>query len=219
MHALLLTVLITVTAQGRATAAPDMATENFTIATNAESAAAATSDNNTRYDRLVRALESLGIAHADIRTTFYNLSYTPPPQPRAGVPRPPVAERYGYFVNRSITVTLHRLDLVGKAIDTAVASGVTDIGGVSYGVTNNRDQIARALRSAVLDSRTRAEAMAAAAGLHVVRVKSMQQGFAEAPFPRVMMAAPIPAGTPAPTTIEPSDVEVTASVTVTYEAQ
>jgi uncharacterized protein YggE len=220
MHVLLLSVLITVSAQGRAVAAPDMATESFTIATNADTAAAAASDNNARYDRLMSALKSLGVAGSDIQTTFYNLSYTPPPQPQPGAPLPPVRERYGYYVNRSISVTLHKLDLVGKAIDTAVASGVTDIGGVSFGVSNNRAQFARALRSAVSDARTQAEAMAAAAGLHIVRVKSMQQGYAEVPVPRIMMARAIPAPAPVPpTTIEPNNVEVNASVSVTYEAQ
>ncbi len=221
MHVFLLYVLITVSAQGRASAMPDMATESFTIATNADSAAAATSDNNARYERLMSSLQSLGIARGDISTMYYNLSFSPPPQaqPQSG-PVQPAPERYGYFVSRSIQVTLHHLDAVGKAIDTAVASGVTDIGGVSFGVSNNRAQYARALRSAVSDARAQADAMAAAAGLHVVRVKSMQQGYAEVPTPRVMMAAQMPAPAPMPPTqIEPSNVEVTASVTVTYEAQ
>jgi len=219
MHALLLTVLITVSAQGRASAAPDVANESFTISTNANTAAAAASSNNARYDRLMRALESLGIAHNDIRTTYYNLNYTPPPQPQPGAPVPPVRERYGYFVSRNISVTLHRLDLVGKAIDTAVASGVTDIGGVSFGLNDNHAQLAQALRAAVSDTRAQAQAMATAAGLHIVRVKSMQQGYAEGPSPGVMMAAPMPAPAAAPTTIEPSNIDVTAIVTVTYEAQ
>lgn len=220
MHALLLTVLITVSAQGRASATPDVATENFTIATNADSATSAASDNNLRYDRLMHALESLGIAHNDIRTTYYNLNYTPPPQQQQQPGSPPVRERYGYFVNRSISVTLYRLNLVGKAIDTAVASGVTDIGGVSYGVSDNRAQFAVALRAAVTDARAQAQAMAAAAGLHIVRIKSMQQGYAEPPSPRILMSMAGPAPAPAPpTTIEPSNVDVTASVTVTYEAQ
>jgi uncharacterized protein YggE len=219
MHLFLLSILITVTAQGRASAAPDMATESFTIATNADAAAAATSDNNARYEGLMSALQSLGIPHGDIRTTFYNVNYSPPPQPaQSGNLVQPVPQRYGYFVNRNIQVTLHRLDVVGKAIDAAVASGVTDIGGVNFGVSNTRAQFAQALRSAVTDARRQADAMAAAAGLHVVRVKSMQEGYPEAPAPRMVMQAAMPAPAP-PTNIEPSSVEVNATVTITYEAQ
>lgn len=221
MHVFLLSVLITVSAQGTASATPDIATENLTIATNADTAAAATSDNNARYERLMNALAALGVAHSDIRTTYYNVNYTPPPQPSQsnGTVQPMPPQRYGYFVNRTIQVTLHRLDFVGKAIDAAVACGVTDIGGVNFGVSNSRAQVSRALASAVSDARRQADAMAGAAGLHIVRIKSMQQGYAEAPMPRLMAAsmnAPAPAP---PTTIEPSSVEVNATVTVTYEAQ
>jgi uncharacterized protein YggE len=219
MFALILSTLITVTGQGVSTASPDMATETFTIATNAETASRATSDNNARYDRLVKALEGLGIASADIRTTSYNVNYTPPPQPQqvqGGPALPPVRERYGYFVYRGITVTLHKLPLVGKAVDAAIASGVTDIGGVAYGVSDRTGQRDRALRAAVSDARAQAEAMAAAAGLHVTRIRTMQQGFAQPPVPvmmKTMAAAPAP-----PTEIEPSSVETQASVTITYEA-
>jgi uncharacterized protein len=227
MHVLLFSILITVSAQGRASAPPDMATESFTISTNSDTAAAAASDNNARYERLMRALQSMGVAHGDIQTTSYNLSYAPPPQAQSGQGEPPgqappgvAQQRYGYFVNRSIQVTLTRLQMVGKVVDAAVGSGVTDIGGVSFGVRNNRAQYAQALRQAVAAARAQGDAMASAAGLHLVRVKSMQQGYAEAPVPRVMMAASIQGAVPSPpTAIEPSNVEVNANVTITYEAR
>ncbi len=210
---------ITVIGQGVSTAMPDMATEQFTISTNSDSAAAAVSDNNARYDRLSRGLEALGIAHTDIRTTSYNVNYSPPPQPQPGAALPPVRERSGYFVYRGVSVTLHQLPLVGKAIDTAIAAGVTDVGGVSYGVSDRAGQRNRALRAAVSDARAQAEAMAAAAGLRISRIRTMQQGFASPPTPMVRtMAGAIPAGMPAPTEIEPSSIETQANVTITYDA-
>ena len=221
MLALILGTLITVTGQGVSTAMPDMATETFTISTNADSADRATSDNNERYDRLVKALEALGIPHGDIKTTSYNVNYTPPPQPQPQQPQgsfPPIRERYGYFVYRGITVTLHKLPLVGKAVDSAIAAGVTDIGGVSFGVSNRKGQQSAALRAAVLDARSQAESMASAAGLHIVRIRTMQQGFAQPPVPLMRtMAAPVAAPAP-PTQIEPNSVETQATVTITYDA-
>lgn len=212
---------IIVTGQGTVTAMPDMATESFTISTNASRAADAAGDNNARYERLIKALGTLGIAASDVRTTSYNVSYTPPapPQPEPGnvVPQ---RERSGYFVYRGIAVTLHRLALAGKAIDAAIAAGVTDIGGVNFGIADRKAQQAQALRNAVRDARTQAEAMAAAAGLHIVRVRVMQQGFASMPVPMMarMTADMGPAPAP-PTQIEPGSVETQATVTITYDAQ
>jgi uncharacterized protein YggE len=128
-----------------------------------------------------------------------------------------VRERYGYFVYRGVTVTLHRLPLVGKAIDAAIGAGVTDIGGVAFGVSDRKGQQQQALRAAVADARAQAEAMAAAAGLHITRIRTMQQGFASPPVPMVREMA-LPKAAPAPTEIEPSSVETQATVTITYDA-
>lgn len=218
MFALIMATLITVTGQGISSSMPDMATEMFTISTNSDSASQATSDNNARYERLTKALEALGIPSADIRTTSYNVNYTPPPQPQPGAQLPPVRERSGYFVYRGVTVTLHRLALVGKAVDAAIGAGVTDIGGVSYGISDRTGQRDRALRAAVSDARMQAESMAGAAGLRITRIRTMQQGFASPPMPVMRaMAAPMPAPAP-PTEIEPSSIETQATVTITYDA-
>jgi uncharacterized protein YggE len=206
---------ITVTAEGRSSTMPDMATANFTIATSAQSAAAATSDNNARYNRLLEALAKLGIAKGDVRTASFSLNYNPPPKPPE-VPQQGV--RYGYQVLRGITVTVHELSLVGKTVDSAVEAGVTDLNGVAFDTSDAGGQFARALRDAIEQARAHAQAMASAAGLHIVRVKVMQEGVLSRPVPLVQ-AQVFRAAAPVPTQIEPSAVETRATVTVTYEAQ
>jgi uncharacterized protein YggE len=212
---------ITVTAQGTSTAMPDIAQATFTIATNADAAASATSDNNNRYQRMLTALKGLGIAENDIRTTGFNVSYTPPPRPPARgdapvVPQQP--ERYGYFVYRNILVTVRKSPQLGQAIDAAVHAGVTDLGGVSYTVANPSSEYARALNAAVANARAQAETIASAAGLHIVRIRTMQEGAAQpAPVPMMRMAEANVYN--APTQIQPSNVETQATVTITYEAQ
>lgn len=216
MHLMLLAVLITVSGQGHASAPPDMATVSFSIATNAQNAAQASSENNRRYSALVQHLKGLGIAESDIKTTNYNLSYTPPQPPQ---PSGTVREITGYFVNRGVNVSLHNLQLAGKAIDAAVEAGVTDVGGVSYGVSQTRPLFARALGEAVQDARSQAQSMAAAAGLHLVRIRSMQQGYPSAPAPVPMLRQMAAGVVNPPTDIQPTAVDANATVTIVYEAQ
>lgn len=206
MHLFLLAVLITVTGQGHASAQPDTAYETFTITSNARSGTQAASDNNARYESLLSKLQALGIAKTDIRTASYNLYFAQPP-----------TEPSGFFVNRSVSVTLHNLTQTGSVIDAAVAAGVTDVGGVSYGISDSRAMARRATGEAVADARAQADAMAQAAGLHITRVHSMQQGYASLPQPAPMMRST--ADVSPPTQIEPSSVQASASVTVVYEAQ
>jgi uncharacterized protein YggE len=60
--------------------------------------------------------------------------------------------------------------------------------------------------------------MAAAAGLRIVRIKSIQEGAPNRIVPMAQAQVFRGAAPPAPTQIEPSSVETTATVTVTYEA-
>lgn len=207
---------ITVTAEGRASAMPDMATAAFTVSTNSAGAASATSDNNARYERLLRALHGFGIADADIRTTSFSLTYNPPPSPPEV---PQQGQRYGYAVYRSVSVIVRRIASVGKVVDAAVGSGVTEVNGVSFDTSDTRGQFALALADAVRQARSHAEAMAAPAGLRIVRVRQMQEGeparIMPVVQPEVFRAAPAAV----PTQIQPSAVETRATVTITYDAQ
>ncbi len=221
MHVFLLAILISVTGQGHVSAAPDMATESFTIATNSASAVQAASDNNARYQELVSKLRALGIPQSAIKTGSYSMYYTAPQQPEPASSGAPVTRNpSGYFVNRDVQVTLHDLASVGRVIDAAVAAGVTGTGGVAFGVSDTRGLFARAVASAVTDARTQALAMAQAAGLRIVRIHSMQQGgYVPMTFPGPVPMARIADAAAPPTQIEPHAVDANASVTVVYEAQ
>ena len=226
-----LALVTTINASGQATvsAAPDLALVQFSITSRASTAQQATSANNTVYARFSAGMRALGIAASDIRTTGYNLSYSPPPPPcPAGVAGnivSPCEERgsqnFGYFVTRSASVTIHKLEIAGKAIDTAVAAGVNNVQGVEYSISDTKSYYLRALGQAIVAARAQADVMAQAAGLHVVRVVSITSAGA---IPRPVMETPMYraslAGIAQPTQITPpSSLDVSANVSVTYAAQ
>lgn len=220
-------VIITVTGQGTATQAPDMATLSANIVTNDDAAATATSQNNAVYQRLVSALAALGLRESAITTTYYNMNFVPRPveePPAAGAPRPsyPIynRERYGYVVTRSMSIKIAGTSRVGKVIDATVAAGATDVNGVNFSVENSRGGYALALRKAVEDARAQAYAMASAAHLTIVRVRSMSQGYPQvSPMPMRMAASADTYLAKVPTSIPPGNIDVSATVTITYEAK
>jgi uncharacterized protein YggE len=206
---------IQVSGQGTVDRTPDQALVSFSIVTNDDVAARATSANNTIYNALLARLHGLGIEPAAVKTTGYYLSYNP----RPAQPNPQYQQRYGYVVTRSVSVTSDRTDQAGAIVDAGVAAGVTNVGGISFGLRDDRAAYRTALAAAVADAASQAEALAAAARLHIVRVLVINAG-SYSPVPRVLslarvMAAPAP--TPVPTDVLPSDLTVRASVTVTYE--
>jgi uncharacterized protein len=204
---------ITATGTGSVAMPPDMATVVAVVVTNAESSEVAVSENNSRYERVVSALTRLGIARSDITLSYYNVSYNPRPP---GAPSAP-GEIYGFTVNRSFAVKVRQIGNAGRVSDTCLAAGATSIDSVSFGISDQSAARAQAAKKAVAEARSNAEAVAAAAALHIVGIKSIELGGAGGPVPIMMRAAALTANPP--TQFDQSNVNITVSVTVIFIAE
>jgi uncharacterized protein YggE len=203
---------ITASGTGSISVPPDMATVSAAVETNAANANDAISQNNVRYDQIVAALAKAGIARADIALSYYNVGYNPRPKI---LPSPPSDERYGYTVSRNFSVKVRAIGDAGKVSDSCIAAGATAINGVSFGLSDPGSVRAQAIAKAVAEARTNAEALAAAAGLRIVALKSIELTNGEfngSPQPMVM------AKTAVPTQFDQSNVNVNASVGVVFLA-
>jgi uncharacterized protein YggE len=219
---------VTITVNGEATIsqAPDTASIGLSIVTAAPVAQTATSDNNSRYNDLRNRLHAIGITDDAIRTLSFNVSNYIAPQPMPmGVlqqsmrPIPnPDTPGPRFTVVRQVEIMLKNLDLVGSAVDQAVAANVSNVYNVAYSISNYRTLYAQALKGAVTDAQMQAKAMASAAGMHIVRVSAMQSGgFYPRPMMVRAMSAQAPGAPPIPTEIQqPGSLDVHANVTVTY---
>jgi uncharacterized protein len=203
---------ITTSGNGSVSLQPDMATISASVETNAENANDAISQNNARYERIVTALAAEGIARSDITLSYYNVSYNPRPQI---MPPNAAGERYGYTVSRSFSVKVRKIASAGRVSDASMAAGATAINGVTFGLSNPAAARGEATRRAVADARAGAQALAAATGLHIASIKSLQLGGA-GPEPLPMMRV---AAANAPTQFDQSNVNVTVSVTVVFLAE
>jgi uncharacterized protein YggE len=205
---------IDVSGQGSVDRMPDRVTVSFSVVTNDDNATRATSANNTQYAALVAKLRALGIEPPAIRTTGYYLTFNQRPLQ----PNPQFQQRYGYVVTRSVTVTSDRTDQAGPIVDAGVSAGVNDIGGISFGLRDTRAAYRLALAAAVADAQAQAEALAAAAHLRIVRVLSLgAASYAPVPRPVPRFAAQALSVAPVPTDVQPGDLSVTATVSVSYE--
>ncbi len=207
---------IAVGGAGSVTMMPDVATVNVSVVTTADNAGDAVSRNNGTYDRVAAAVERLGIAKGDIALSYYNMEYTPRPNPMPSNP-PPYA-RYGYTVTRSFAVKVKQLAKAGAVVDAATKAGATQINGVFFGLADDHAARAQATAKAVADARSKAEQLAAAAGLHVTGIASisLDAGYGGVrPLPMLKMAV---AAAPTPTTFNPGDVTVSENVTIVFTA-
>ena len=157
-------------------------------------------------------LASLGIPKEAMRTVAFNLNADWDYSNNRRVLR-------GYVVSNHIEVKVDALDKLADVLDESIAAGANAIHGVRWDL-QNRDRVERdALRQAVEDAKQRAEVAVAAAGSKLGPVLRINEQRFEA-RPRqidMMMRAEVASAAPAPETpISPGEIEVRASVTVSF---
>ena len=167
-----------VSAEGRVSRVPDVATIRAGVVAQAPTAAAALADQATRMARVLAALKKAGIAARDLATAQIGLQ----PQYRYTDGQPPVVT--GYQATNSVAVRFREVARAGAILDALVAAGANQIDGPELSVDQPEAALDEARTQAVTRARARADLYARAAGLHVRRIVSISEGAAETGGPR-----------------------------------
>jgi len=195
---------ITVNGSASVTAVPDRATFTFGVDTRGQTASVALNQSAAAIKRVVDAVKRAGIDEKDIQTQ--NVSLYP-------VTSSDGRHIEGYAANATVTVRLGDLDRAGPLVDAAVSAGASSVSGPSLERSDADELQNRALVDAVADARTKAEALAEAAGGSLGDVLSVTEaGGSMPPVPYYAAEART-----ADMSIEPGTQEIHASVTVTFE--
>jgi uncharacterized protein len=111
------------------------------------------------------------------------------------------------------------LSLVGPAIDAGLKAGGNQVEGVQFGLRNDLPSREEAIKQAVQEARSKAQAMADALRVNLVEVLEASEAgisvvpFAEAGFaPRLAVAAAADTSTP----VSPGQIQVNANVTIRF---
>jgi uncharacterized protein YggE len=203
---------LTVSGTGDATADADMVTIVLGVQTRNESAAGAVADNGRMMASSIEALLAAGVPEDEIKTSRFSI------YPTRDWIDGELSEKVVFEVNNQITITLDLTDDVdvGEVLDGAVGAGANSVEGVTFGLRDPTSVQEEALEEAVNDAMGKSLVISEAAGVTLGRIVSISESGAS-PVPmaesRVYFAADAGAATP----IVPGDVEVTATVTITYE--
>ena len=200
---------IRTSAEAIVTAAPDRARLDIGVTTQASDSKTAVSQNAQKLEATLSRLRSLLGANADIRTISY--SVTPNYRyPKEGG-EPSIS---GYTATNIVRVTIDDLSKVGDAIDAATQAGANRIQSLQFLIKDEQPHIFNALREAAIRARRKAESLASALGLKIVRVLTVaESGAPVIPLADASFARAEAASTP----IEPGVIEIRASVTLTVE--
>jgi hypothetical protein len=206
--------ILDVTAEGRTTRVPDVATIRAGVVAQGATAAAALGDNASRMEKVLAALRRAGIAPRDIATATVALS----PQYRYAENVPPVIT--GYQATNGVTIRFRDVGKAGAILDALVAQGANQIDGPDLSIDKADVALDEARTDAVKRARARADLYAAAAGLKVGRIVSIAEagqndgggGGPQPVFARAAMAD-------AKTVVVPGEKAVTATLSVRFLLQ
>ena len=174
---------ITVSGEGVAAVAPDMAVISLTVLREADTAREALDANNEAMTKVLAAMKEAGIAERDLQTGAFSV------QPRWVYPvnkdgqneEPRIT---GYTVNNTLTVRIRDLSRLGAILDSSVSLGVNQGGDVIF--TNDDQETIRATArlDAIAKAKAKADAMTAALGVRLGRITQVSENsYAAPPLP------------------------------------
>jgi uncharacterized protein YggE len=205
-------VIVTV-GEGLVKSVPDRAWVVIAAESRAKTAPEAQRMNIDAINAVVARIKPLGIPADAIQTIGYNLQPDFAYENGRQVPK-------GFVARNSLQVRVDALAKTGDVIAAAVGVGSISVSNLRFDL-KNRDAVEReALRLAVRDARSHAEAAANGAGVGIDRIVRIeeQRDFdmpRTALMPMASVAESVTVAGPAPVPIEAGEIEVRSRVTLT----
>ena len=202
---------ISVNGTGRVKAEPDVADISLGVVEQGKEAGEASSKAAASMDSVVTTLLEMGIDENDIQTTSLNLS------PRYDWNQEP-APIVGWEASNMVSVTIRDIESVGAVVDGVVDAGANSVNGISFRVEDPTEAQAAARSAAVADAETKANQLAADAGVTITGVVSITESGGQQPQPIYMarneMAMDMAASS---TPVMAGEVELSVNAYIQYE--
>lgn len=181
---------------------PDRATIHFTTTADAGTLVDATNQAGKTMRAVIAAMHAGGVARINMVTDGANGYQT----------------STGYQADQNLTVTVMKVGTTGKLTAAGLTAGATANYGPDFSSGAKHAGQSQAIRSAVADARSKADAAAAAAGLHVTGVISVSEAHVAYGYPTYMgdTAAKAIAPRALEVPIRRGSQRVTANVTVVF---
>jgi uncharacterized protein len=201
--------VLTVYGSGSIKLEPDVAYINLGVITQQRDLKTAQDNNSASLASVLTAIKGVGIKEDDIKTSGYNIY---PQYDRNSSP----AKIEGYEIRNELSITIKDIDSVGLVLDAATKAGANSAGSISFGSLKEEEAYSEALGLAFKSAKSKADALAAAAGMKVKTTISIFEGLNTSPAPLSRAATLYAADEMSSVPIEAGLLTISADVTVVY---
>ncbi|WP_158217574.1 SIMPL domain-containing protein [Lottiidibacillus patelloidae] len=132
---------------------PDQAVVTVGVVTKNQNAESAQNENGKITNKVISALEALGIGEKEIETASYSINR------EVDYVNGQKIER-GYIVNHQLMITINDLKKIGSVLDTAVKAGANVVHSLRFQLRDENKVYRQALKEAVSDARKKVNAIA-----------------------------------------------------------
>ena len=171
--------------------------------------AAAFAQNAIDMKAVLDALKKAGVASDDIQTLNVNLGQR---IENRGQPN----QRTVFVASNQVEVTVHDLSTVGDVLDAAVKAGADSVNDIRFTLSDQTKARTNALAAAVKGARSKADAMAAAAGAHVTGLVSATEQSSNQPVYHAVYAQALAAGDVSTPIVPPNSLNTSVTVQVVW---
>jgi uncharacterized protein YggE len=207
---------IEVSGTAEVSAAPDLAIISLAVETTAQEANAAVEQNAARTAKVTAAIKPKLGAKDRTSTTRYALEPRYQQAERGSTDAPRIV---GYVAYNEVRIETHTLDAVGQLIDAGVTAGANRVSQLEFTLEDRNPTLRAALNRAGSEARAQAESVASALGVQLRRVVTATSQPPIMPRRYEGGAMRTAAESSAPTSIDATDVTVSATLRVIYEIE
>ena len=203
---------IAISAEGKVTALPDIASISVGVMTEKKTVAEAQKENTAKMNAIVAKIKEFGVAAEDIKTTNYSI------YPQYDWIDNRQVER-GFQVSQNVEVKVRDLSKIGDILSAVGELGANQVGGVTFTIDEPEELRQQARLKGLEAAKAKAQALAEAAGVKLGKVVgfSENEGYVPSPMFYAKDAAMGLGGGSATPSIESGSQDVIVNVTVLYE--
>lgn len=159
---------ITIDAQGKVTAKPDVAVTTMGMTSEGKTVSEAQQKNTEVMNKMVEKLKALGISGDDLQTVYYNI-YPKYDYKDGG------SKLVGYEVSQSVKVKVRDLSKANQVLNLAGEVGANNVGGLEFTIDDNEVYLAQAREKAMEKVAEKARILTQMLGVRVTDVISYSE--------------------------------------------
>ncbi|MDO8486624.1 MAG: SIMPL domain-containing protein [Candidatus Staskawiczbacteria bacterium] len=205
---------IVVMGEGKTFIKPDIALVSLGVKTEANKSVDAVNQNNEKMNAVTQAIKDLGVDEKDIKTSAYNL-YPVYDYTESG------RIFKGYSLDQQISVKIKDFNKISDVLDKATSLGANTISDLQFTVDDLEKARADARAQAIDQAKAKAVILANQAGLKIIKLVNISEGYQPSPQPMYGMGGGI-------NTLEKSDIapsiqpgqsEINTTIYLTYRVR